>query len=255
MAQQAICKTVEVATTDTLIITDSSSGAVTINPSQTIYPNILALIADLFDVGAVNLLDMYIDSSYKAGTETPSPAGTITATYTPEHMFLPTYHTMDLDWFNEEPGDKFKGSFGSNGQLSGVEYTAQKVRRLRWPDEFNYNAMEKADDTGAPSNVRAAREARCFTGVVHAARGMVLAQSASNNLYCKGVYFIEDLDSYDGSGNLPTVWGAGDVDENYVFCSPGEPIVMGASRDIRRYYDLELLLVQSEVPTWGWDIT
>jgi hypothetical protein len=146
----------------------------------------------------------------------------------------------------------FKGQTGVDGNLSGIAYTARKGRNCTWPWILATNAMERA-------NSGTAFEAeRCFSKVVNDARQNVLAESGSGNVYCKGVYFIENLTTYTGSaGALPTSWDSGTPNvSNYLFCSAGPPVVDGASdSEQRAYYDLELMLTSAVAPVWTWDIT
>jgi hypothetical protein len=307
MPQQAIAKAVEVSTADTFIINTDGADQ-TINPSQNLFPNIFALIADLNDqitlTGAAlswvgqdaadsfsitaNRVEAYISAAGDTitdiagtlaptlgftGNETPDTSGSasfIVANYPPEEVWLPTYHTSDQSWFNEKPGEVFKGARGTDGNLSGIAYTARRHRMAEWPWEHGENAIENADPNPATGNStankadRLAYAARSFSKVINDARSMVLAQSGSNNLYCKGVYFIEDLDLYGTTvGALPATWDSGSVEfdstgllSNYVFCSCGPPQINGASSDIsRRYYDLALDLTTAVAPAWGWDIS
>jgi hypothetical protein len=302
MPQQAIAKAVEVSLTDTFIINTSGADQ-TINPSQNLFPNIFALIADLNDqitltgaalkwVGSeeaasfsitANRIEAFISAAGDTitdiagtlaptlgftGNETPDTSGSssfIVANYPPKEVWLPTYHTSDQNWFNENPGELFKGTTAEDGNLSGIAYTARKKRTADWPWEHGENAIENADPNPATGNTatnkadRLAYASRCFSKVVNDARRMVLEYAASGNLYCKGVYFIEDLDQYGFSSSaLPTSWDSGSVEfdstgllSNYVFCSAGPPQVGGASADnSRRYYDVSLDLTTAVAPAW-----
>ena len=298
MGQQAILKAVEVSTSDTLIINTDGVDQ-TINPSQTLFPNILALWADIGDqitltgasvqwAGGVEAAANSIPAHRcrvritPAGDEIVDIGGTLAskfgftgsesvgsdvfgtyigATYSPEEMWLPqesddgtTFvgrHSSDQNWFNENPTDMFRGSKGVDGNLSGIAYTGRKMRQAEWPWIAATNAIEKAD------SATTFQSARCFSKVINDARQMVLAESGSGNKYCKGVYYVENLDNYGWSeDDLPETWGDGDVDENYVFCSAGPPTVGGASGETsRRYYDVSLDLTQAVAPSWGWDIS
>jgi hypothetical protein len=289
--QQAICKAVEVALTDTFIIEEDATGASqTINPSQTLFPNVLALWSDIVSqitlantTGAFNyyallttlqtplkcLLVSTGDDLISAtgtlaatfgftGSETPlTPvSGTmIEATYRPKHIWFPTYVSSDSNWFSEDPDEMFSGTMGQDGNLCGLGFNAKQKRKFQWPWDHAYNAIKYANSATAYQTTR------CFQQVIHDARGMALAQSGSNNLYCKGVYYIHDVDALTTANSsntalLPTTWNSGTVVGTYVFCSPGAPVVVGASTaELRSYYDLELELTVGTAPSWGWDIT
>jgi hypothetical protein len=293
MAQQAIAKTVEVSTTDTFIINTNGTDQ-TINPSQTIFPNVFALAADINDQitlsqctlgwnGAASAVALgqserfYVSTNVGGGgdtliditgtlaatlgfngSESVSGSSYILATYAPEQVFLPTYINRDNKWFNEDPADMFKGNVGTDGNLSGVNHQGRKKILREWEWEFNYNCMEYADDTGAATAIVNSRAARCFARIINDARQMTLAETGSSNKYCKGVYFIEDTDAFDVlSSGLPTSWDSGGVtpSDNYVFCSAGPPQVGGSHReDARAYYPISVELTQAVAPSWGWSI-
>ena len=185
----------------------------------------------------------------------------IAATNAPEDIWLPQsttasgtiipMHTSDQNWFNENPNELFKGTKGTDGNLSGIAYSGRKMRVADWPWIDATNAIPKANSATTIQSVRS------FSYVVNSARQMVLDYSTSGNKYCKGVYYVENTDTYGiNNSGLPTSWDSGDVNENYVFCSAGPPQVQGASSDItRRYYDVSLELTTAVAPAWGWDIS
>jgi hypothetical protein len=166
-------------------------------------------------------------------------------------MWVPELHTSDTNWFNENPEEVFKGQSGVDGNLSGIAYTARKGRTCTWPWIKAENVIERA-------NSGTSFEAdRCFVKVVNDARTKVLAQTGSGNVYCKGVYFIEDMDTYVGIGILPTSWDSGTPNvSNALFCAAGPPVIDGASdSEQKAWYDLQLKLTAAVAPVWTWDIT
>jgi hypothetical protein len=288
--QHAFCTAVEVATTDTLIITEAGTGNTqTINPSQTLFPNVFALFSDLcnqitlvsttgaFNTGSLSAsyeLDKFAFSSSAAdlvtitGTlaahfgftcgESVTPIGgdtAIIATYKPKYIWFPTYAPSDTEWFSANPADTFSGNIGMDGNLSGYGFTAKKKRVMQFPCESATNAIEYAD------SATAVQVLRCFQYVINYARAMTLAESGSSNLYCKGVYYIPNVDTMTtahiaDTAGLPTTWGTGSITGEYLFASPGAPVIRGASNDrSRKYYDVELELTVATAPSWGWDIT
>jgi hypothetical protein len=293
MSQEALAKVVEVSTSDTFIISwnDGAPQSETINPSQTLFPNILALIADISDqmtgwaylttgykvgtnngsgsAGATTITGTLASTLGFTGSETPS-SDYITSTYTPEELWLPTNHSSDGQWFRSSAAEKFKGSIGTDGNRSGISYAARDKRPAEWPVEHAYNAIEKADPTKATTAAdRLARTARCFRKVLDDARAMSLSESGSGNKNCKGVYLICDLDDYVGEGAggvsnyLPETWDSGDVEydsagalSNYIFCSIGPPRIPGESdQRTRSLYTCTVELTTAIAPTWGWDIS
>jgi hypothetical protein len=218
--QQAIAKTVEVATTDSLII-DTTASDQTINPSGTLFANMFAVGEDIHD--QITLSDcalgwsgtalssfLGISSAYNnrfyvtattattgtlvditgtiatklgfTGSETPVTSGSLNlifATYQPEEVWFPTYVNGDTNWFDQLPADRFKGTEGSDGNISGVNYTARDRATKNWEYEFSYNAIPYADDTGDSAAIVAARAVRSFSQVLGDAASMSLAQSGS----------------------------------------------------------------------------
>jgi hypothetical protein len=281
---QAIAKAVEVSTTDSFVI-DTTGADDTINPSKTHFGNIWQLAYDINNQIADANIDLIWARSSTAGDLASTPpiftvvsnttaggptlvditgtlavklgftgsesvqSGTaggnsisyIVATYQPEEVFIPTYYSSDQGWFNEDANDVFKGTMGTDGNLSGVNYTARKKRTIEWPAEFATNAIEYADSATAFQRVRS------FTYVIHGARSMVLAESGSGNVYTKGVYFIEDLDSV----TLQSEYDSGDdVQDNMLFCSCGPPRINGPHMDIsKRYFDISLELTTAVAPS------
>jgi len=294
--QQAICRAIEVDTsTDTLTVQVAGGAVRTLTPSHSLYANILSLLQDLATQEIWGEFTIGINSSYKvvitavagdvavavggtlgavAGTantilgftgEESVSAGVFTAAYTPQGMWLPTYITSDTNRWTEAPGETFRGSMGADGNLSGVSYTARRKRTLTWPWEFNYNAIEYADDASdSDEKGYIARAQRSFTRVITDARQTALAYSGSGNLHCKGVYFIHDLDAFQGvtANNWPasTSWTSGNLITDttsddwlgFIFCSAGPPTITGASDDTQRaYYDLSLELTSAVAPSWA----
>lgn len=287
--QHAFCAAVEVSTADTLIITEAGTGNTqTINPSQTLFPNVFALFSDLCSqitlsvtAGCFNYYHLYPTSQtpYKfglfslgaalvsvtgtlaahfgfTGGETPAESGAIIeATYAPKYVWFPTYAPSDTEWFSANPNDQFSGALGLDGNLSGFAFPAKKKRVFQFPCESATNAIEYADSASAVQVLR------CFQYVISYARAMTLAQSGSSNLYCKGIYYIPDVDAMttthaSDTALLPTTWGTGSITGEYLFASPGAPVIRGASNDrSRKYYDVELELTVATAPSWGWDIT
>jgi hypothetical protein len=249
MAQQAILKAVEVATTDTFIVTDDVGGGQTTNPSQTLFPNVLALLSDFLNDGNPNVASIYLNTSNKVVVVCVGNAVSITGTLAATMGFTGSETPSGSNMFNELPTEMFRGSEGADGNLSGVSYTARKRVNKMWPWESATNAIELAN------SATAAQAARSFTKVIHDARQMVLAQSGSSNVYCKGVYYLPDVSVYHGAGTLPSTWNSGSVTGDYVFCSAGPPTVSGASDTTQRaYYDISLDLTTG-VAAYTWDIS
>jgi len=266
---QAIARVIEVKTTDTLIVGTGTINEFTLNPSQTLFPNVLALLADLNDQANPDYT-IQLNSDYKTRIQGIGFTGPVTGTlaiplgfdgteeaapsvsaYSPEHMWIPALSSSDTNWFREDPGEGFKGQNGPDGNLSGISYDSRKKRQVEWPWIISTNITERA------SSGTTFQAERCFDRVIMDARKSITRESASSNITSKGVYFIECLEDYTGLGNLPTSWDSGVANSgNYLYCSPGLPEVKNAS-DAKQngWYDVSCLLTSAVAPVWTWDIT
>jgi hypothetical protein len=175
MSQQALAKAVEVSATDEFIINTTGTDQ-TITASQTLFPNIFALAADINSQiilagGALVWSTAADDAAFGTGTnkmlvtttqqlvDIPGALATklgfngsesvggsyfISANYTPEEVWFPSCHSSDQNWFRVPAEALFKGTRGTNGQWSGIVYEARETVNKTWPAEYAYNSIEKA---------------------------------------------------------------------------------------------------------------
>jgi hypothetical protein len=284
-AIQGIYQTVEVdSSTDTFTFTDGG-GAVTVYPSQNVFPNVLALMSDIDDQlvgrsiypstatsghrivlsgsGTITAIGGTVSTMLGFdGTETG--ASTATATYIYKFAWLPTYgyqssggnennlfrYSADTNWFKKDASAEFSGTRGVDGNLSGVAYDVQYQVTKEWKWILATNAIYLANSA---TTIRAERS---FDYIIRTARTKVPQYTTSNNQYLKGVYYIPDITIYFSPATMPTSWGSGSINGDYVFCSAGVPQIPGSSAgDTKKYYDCSLELVTATAPDWGWDIS
>ena len=305
--QQAIMKAVEVSTTVGMSIgspTHPTDPDFTVYPSQSFFPNILALAADLsqqmydttlsysqgpvhIEIGITNtgLVRFYvvssgsfpinytIDSAYSplgfAGGEAANIdpnifdytnsilVGSIRlATNPPEDCWLPSYYSADTMLFEPESERAFIGVTGVDGNLSGATFTERQVRDFEWKFQSAENAIE---DSPNSTNLQSDRS---FTKIINGARKNSL-QISTDNTYCKGVYYVDDmlvfcsdLNPPEPGRDIPESWDSGSLKGDYVFCSTSVPRIQGASFDnTKNWYDVGCRLTTAVSPNWTWDIS
>jgi len=83
-----------------------------------------------------------------------------------------------------------------------------------------------------------------------------LQYSDSNNIYCRGVYYIQNIGDYLGKNALATSFGDGDPNSvefgAYVFCTADPSNPGGASDDNHdTRYDVSLTLTTGTAPSWS----
>jgi hypothetical protein len=294
--QQAIMKAVERPSTALgLELTFPSDPDLTIYPSQELFPNVLALAADLNDqlvtatagylAGSTHLVfntnnGLIRFRTYTAGIFTnpsvtasfPSlgflqasggdtgSTGTINgltgswwnAAEPPRETFLPNYYTSDAWYFVDDADEVFRGVTGVDGNLSGTNFTPRAKRNLEWRFQTSTNALKN------DPNATLEQSRKSFENVINTARENRLTLS-TDNTYCKGVYFIDDISVYYADGTtidkFPTSWGSGSTTGDYIFCSAGKPNIIGASiNNTKNWYDCSVELTTAVSPAWTWSI-
>ena len=264
--KQAILKAVEMQNGDYLRIS-YNGGSTAAYPTKSLFSTVTELIRDLSTVLVGSGISVFLGDEehddFKCkihyntllsitgtanmflllgftGSETVS-SGYIKATYRPENIFIPTYHSSDDGYFQQDFADTFKGVTGSDGNLSGVKYYAKYKRTIKWPAEFATNSIIKAD--GATSF----QTERCFQNIIQSAREMVCLNEDSSNKYCKGVYLTKDLETLANT----TISGNGTIDGDYIYCTASEPNITGqTAQNNNHYYDIEVDLITGTAPTW-----
>jgi hypothetical protein len=274
---QAILGMIEIDQAVDKLVLNTSAGVITLTPTRYTYANVIDLMWDLNNEldtdGDLFLIkrelyqpgtqpkDFVAGLTLTTGTLSSISSGVIkdilfhnygligsvyTSTETPLYSWIPTYRSSDGNWFEVESASVVKGSIGVSGNLSGISYTARQKLNL----EFPYVAQEIAF-TGAGT---ATGENRSFETVINGARSNSLVHQESNSVYCKGVYFIENISRYIGStANLATNWGDGlpNASADYVFCTAEPPNITGQSTDrLNTYYDCTLTLTTATAPDW-----
>lgn len=300
--QQAIMKAVEVDTTIGLDMEyTSTSTSFTVYPTQSFFPNIMALAADLnktvnayctanFSQTVNIILVELTDGNFRFAVYNPtlSHLFVLTTNYDPlglttvdtnainnkvgfvggfEHVYvrtgsnpfedtwLPNYYSADTWYFVDDASENFKGVTGVDGNLSGSSFTPRSMRDFEWKFQINTNAIKGCTtSTEFESN-------NSFENIINSARANSL-QISTDNTYCKGVYFVDDLSSfaaYYDSGlqnTLPLSYNSGSLTGDYIFCSAGPPRIPGSSFDnTKNWYDCNVKLTTAVAPTWTWDIS
>ena len=275
---QALMQVIEVdSTTDTLTVSRSGEPDFVYTPSSNIFPNILALVADIRNQSPANM-DVFYGDTINPGFENRvvftssgipftgfvgtvinnllGQMGAVSSTryrgvYTPQATWLPRHRANDGRWFEEQSETVFRGSIGVTGNLSGISYTARQARSFRWPVINAENAIKRANN-GTEQD-----RDRCFESIVNGARTNMLQYEASGNVSIKGLYYIDDISEYQGqSATLPDAWGSGTPNAtNFVFCSPDAPRIEGQSDErLDLYYNVGVRLTSAIAPDWDWSI-
>lgn len=266
---QAILGMIEVdSANDELEMIVTGGGSAILTPSRNTYANIIDLVYDLNSQfgqgGSVYFTDesttqapfhVVLDYSPSAilsvvdgnlkdilGSTVSIVDGNAVFDYRPLNSWVPTYRASDGNWFKTESGSVVNGTVGVSGNLSGIEYTARQKVTKEWPFVLRENvfAGSGTDD-----------ELRSFETVVNGARANVLKYSDSNNIYCKGVYYIHSIGDYVGFPPL-TTWDDGKPNgETFVFCTADAPNT-GDQSDSRQNtrYNVSLTLTTATAPSW-----
>jgi hypothetical protein len=280
MTQQAIGKAIEVSLTDTFEVNYSGGSHVSITPTKTLYANVVELLEDLRILAYEDDNDtfMYLGSDYRVivsytggGSAVTTVTGELavvlgftgvagevvanlaTATYRPDGLWIPRYHSSDPGYWTEIRGEAFAGQRSVAGRLSGISYEYRYERACAWPWETAVGALYhcySGDTVEARSS---------FEHVINRSRDMVLTEDDSGGVPCKGVYYFDDLDDWVGwnSNYGDCAFGDGDpalreTDHNYVYCSASEASISRLSDDRHNgYYDVAVTLTTAAAPTWG----
>ena len=270
---QAILGMIEIdKANDTLEIV-TSVGTYDLVPSYYTYANVIDLLFDLNSKLGANG-DMYLSktgvsgmtSDFKpvielaTGTMTSITSGTIKdilfaafvpsagkaiALYTPLNCWIPEYRSKDGNWFEVESGSVLKGSVGVSGNLSGIAYTTRQKREIEW----DYITKDNTFTGVGTSTVNK----RSFENVINNARANSLTYAGSDNIYCKGVYYIHSIVDYIGSASeLSNTWTDGSPNsQTYVFCTADPPNIAGQSdSNMNTYYNVTLGLTTGTAPEW-----
>lgn len=301
--QQAIMKAVEVDNTVGISIQANYGGDANfiVYPTQSLYPNIMALAADLSDqletataaygggllkiilvqltskefkfalynqtlTHYYNVLTDYdllgfTSSDTNIGQDKVGFDDGLTHVYVRvatnifKETFLPTYYSSDSNLWEPESEKGFIGVTGVDGNLSGTSFTKRYIRDISWNFEHAYNTTVNA--SGATST----QSDNSFDSIINGARENSLSIS-TDNTYCKGLYFIDDLSSfastYSGGlqNELPLSYNSGSYNGNYVFCSSSVPNIQDASfQNSKLYYNIGCTLTTAVSPAWTWDIS
>ena len=272
----AILGMIEIDSSSDVLTINTTGSNFTLTPNRNTYANVIDLMKDLNDeFGANGDLFLMRKSNYAPGTYdtdfvpvielatgdvTSITAGTIkdilfsafttdasrtVADVTPLYSWIPDYRSKDANWFEVESGSIVKGSIGVSGNLSGISYTPRSKITKEWNYITKNNTFSNSDIS--------ADMARSFETVINDARSNSLQYQASGNIYCKGVYYIDNINTYLGNGSLTDTWvdGYPNSTSSYVFCTADAPQVGGASTDrLDTYYDVTLTLTTGTAPDW-----
>lgn len=159
-----------------------------------------------------------------------SGASSYTATDAPKFMWLPDYHSNDLERFAHEP--TFQGGMASDGTVSGISTTPDLyTRRVKWAMNDATNIYQSACETSFAfgGDTHYPEEERCLEYLVNHALTATPEGTDASGLSLKGCYWIPDLSVFEGA--VPTValsqtWTGGGVRTNlssspdrYTYCS------------------------------------
>lgn len=178
----------------------------------------------------------------------------LTATYTPSHMWLPTYPPYDRGRFSLKQRDIFSGCITQNGNIAGISTGPSLYYR-----DFSF-AHEPALNVKIEAATSETYEARCFE--YFASQCRTVQVSASTDVCAKGFYFFPDKDVAIGlSDDNPATKTSGNgginfaISDKYAFCQldpngPEEPTV--SLPVTRSYYNIGFTAHTADAPTWDY---
>jgi len=290
---QAFLRPIEITTAnEQFTVSYDGGGAATKNIPQGTYGSILTLlyqIDDLFDNTAVTG-QVYINSDWKvvfdAGgghtftvifsdvplaimlgfTDNTIGKGgrTETATYTPTHMWQPTYVSRDQERWKVDQRKRFWGAKSVNGRIAGISSgTTLYERSFNYEHETAVKTYEEAATLSFAygGTTYYPEVSRNFETFIDECR--TVQSTSTDAVNPKGFYYLPDDTVYTGASPsvaLPSSMNSGGIafdlassPDYYVFCTPnidGDNGVRASLPVGNSYYSIGFDATTATAPTW-----